>query len=106
VTRVAHGRGLTYEQVDSVAQGRTWLGDDAVARRLVDEIGGLERSIAEARRRGGVPEGEEIRIAEYRRPRPGLFSRLIGSYVSQVWERTVGLPRAGAIYDWADEPVE
>jgi len=106
VTRVAHGRGLTYQQVDAVAQGRSWLGEDAVARGLVDEIGGLEASIAEARRRGGIPEGEEIRIAEYRRPQPGLVSRLIGSYVRQVWERSVGMPRPGALYDWADDAVE
>ena len=106
VTRVADGRGLSYAQVDSVAQGRAWLGEDARARRLVDEIGGLEPSIAEARRRGGIPEGEEIRIVEYRRPEPGLIARLIGSYVRQAWERSVGLPQPAALYNWADDAIE
>ena len=106
VTRVADGRSLTYAEVDAVAQGRTWMGEDAVRHRLVDEIGGLEQAIAEARRRGGVPEGEEIRIAEYRRPRPGLLARLIGSYVRDTWERSMGLPEPGALYNWADDTDE
>ena len=99
MTRVADGRGMNYADVDAVAQGRVWMGEDAVRHRLVDEIGGLEQAIAEARRRGGVPDGEKIRIAEYRRPRPGLLARLIGSYVRDTWERSMGLPEPGALYN-------
>ncbi len=103
VARVAQGRGLTVEAADAVAQGRVWLGDDARERRLVDEIGGLEQAIAEARRRGGVPAAEEIRIAEFRRPRPSLIQRLAGSALAQAWERTMALPEPGETLDWADD---
>ena len=92
VSTVAEGRHLSWEAVDRVAQGRVWMGDDAVERKLVDQIGGLDEAIAEARRRAGVPAGERIRLVEYRRPRPGLFQRLAGSAVSATLERNLHLP--------------
>jgi protease-4 len=103
VSKVAAGRKLSYDAVDSVAQGRVWLGEDARERRLVDEIGGLEQAIAEARARGGIPAGERIRIAEFRRPRPSLFERLAGSAVREAWEQTVGRPDLDEPLYWADD---
>src|SRR5690606_32273535 len=48
VNRVATGRNMTFEQVDSIAQGRVWSGRDALNKGLVDEIGGLDAAIAYA----------------------------------------------------------
>ncbi|MGC6532952.1 MAG: signal peptide peptidase SppA [Flavobacteriales bacterium] len=45
---VAEGRGITVEQVDSMAQGRVWTGEDALARGLVDELGDLQDAIDHA----------------------------------------------------------
>ncbi|MCB0402174.1 MAG: signal peptide peptidase SppA [Flavobacteriales bacterium] len=45
ISKVAEGRGMTKEQVDSIGQGRVWMGADALKIGLVDEIGGLERAI-------------------------------------------------------------
>ena len=103
VSKVAEGRGLSWEAADAVAQGRVWLGEDARAKRLVDEIGGLEQAIDEARRRGGIPAGEKIRAAEFRRPRPAWLQRLAGKALSEAWERTMGLPDPGEPLDWADD---
>ena len=47
-SRVAEGRKLTAAQVENIAQGRVWLGEDAKKIGLVDEIGGLNRAIAKA----------------------------------------------------------
>lgn len=47
-SRVAEGRKLTPAQVENIAQGRVWLGEDAKKIGLVDEIGGLNRAIAKA----------------------------------------------------------
>lgn len=47
-TRVADGRGMTVEYVDSVGQGRVWTGSDALELGLVDALGGLDRAIASA----------------------------------------------------------
>ncbi len=57
VDEVARSRQMTPAQVDAVARGRIWSGEDAKARGLVDALGGLPEAIAEARRRAGVPEG-------------------------------------------------
>jgi protease-4 len=103
VDKVAAGRRLSWSAVDSVAQGRVWMGDDALRHRLVDEIGGFDRALAEARRRAGVPEGERIRLAEYRRPRPSLVQRLIGSSFGDMLERSAHLPEPGAFLLWDDD---
>mgnify|MGYP001563240159 FL=1 len=100
---VAEDRKLAEDEVDAVAQGRVWMGEDALERRLVDQIGGLDDAIAEARRRAQIPEGEKIRLREYRRPRPGFLQRLIGNAVSDAWERTMRLPEPGAILYRADD---
>jgi protease-4 len=50
-----------------------WTGADAHARGLVDELGGLDRAAAIARRRAGLPATAELRA--YPRARP--LERLI-----------------------------
>jgi protease-4 len=72
------------ESVQAVAQGRVWLGDDAVAHGLVDEIGGLEAALAEARTRAGVAPGEKIRLLELRRPRGTLLERMVRNWVAEA----------------------
>lgn len=44
-TRVSEGRNMTMAAVDSVAQGRVWLGETALEIGLVDELGGLDDAI-------------------------------------------------------------
>ena len=45
VQRVADGRKLTWNQVDSLAQGRVWTGADALKNGLIDQIGDLNNTI-------------------------------------------------------------
>ena len=46
--RVAQGRKMKVENVEKIAQGRGWLGQDALKIKLVDELGGLDKAIAKA----------------------------------------------------------
>ena len=46
--RVAEGRKMTPEQVEQIAQGHVWLGQDALRIKLVDQLGGLDVAIAKA----------------------------------------------------------
>lgn len=48
VTRVSDGRLMSYEAVDSIGQGRVWMGADAVKNGLVNEIGSLDDAIEKA----------------------------------------------------------
>ena len=46
--RVADGRQQSIEQIEEIAQGRVWLGNDALKIKLVDEIGGLDKAVEKA----------------------------------------------------------
>ncbi|HEY1914967.1 MAG TPA: signal peptide peptidase SppA [Streptosporangiaceae bacterium] len=59
--KVADGRRMSPEQVEEVARGRVWTGADALARGLVDELGGVDAAAAHARRRAGLPASAPLR---------------------------------------------
>ncbi len=52
--RVAGFRGLPLAELEPIAGGRVWTGRQALERRLVDELGGLQAAAADARRRAGL----------------------------------------------------
>jgi protease IV len=90
--KVAEGRGLTREQVHELARGRVWSGADAHARGLVDELGGLDRAAAIARRRAGLPPSAELRVY----PRVRAVERLIPAGSSEG-RGSAGAPLAGSV---------
>lgn len=47
---VSHGRHIPVETVEAIAQGRVWTGVQGKEIGLIDEVGGLHRAIAYARR--------------------------------------------------------
>jgi protease-4 len=64
VDRVAEVRGLEPARVREVAQGRVWMGEDAVARELCDGTGTLLDAIDAARDRAGIDPDEEVILEE------------------------------------------
>jgi ClpP class serine protease len=60
------------------------MGEDALAHHLVDQIGGLDDAVLEARRRVHVPAGERIRLLELGRPRGSFLERLVGGWVRET----------------------
>lgn len=56
--RVADGRKLSVEQVEEIAQGRVWLGNDALPIKLVDAVGSLDDAVKKA--------AELAKLKEYR----------------------------------------
>jgi protease-4 len=54
VDKVAEGRGMTFEQIDAIGQGRVWTGEDAIKIGLVDVLGGLETAIEIAREKANL----------------------------------------------------
>ena len=74
-TRVAEGRKMNIDFVDSIAQGRVWSGNRALALGLVDRIGGVDDAIASA---ANLAKISDYRLKEY----PGkqnLFEKYLGS---------------------------
>jgi protease IV len=60
--KVAAGRRMTAQRVHELARGRVWTGADALGGGLIDELGGLDRALAVARRRAGLPATAPARI--------------------------------------------
>ena len=54
VGKVAAGRKMTSESVDSIGQGRVWSGTSALKIGLVDEIGGLKDAVKGAADLAGI----------------------------------------------------
>lgn len=57
IGRVAEAREQTVAQVDAVARGRVWSGEQAEARGLVDAFGGVQDAIAAAAEAAGMDAG-------------------------------------------------
>lgn len=62
VSRVAEGRGLRYNQVDSIAKGRVWTGADALRIGLVDTLGNLQTAIDIAAQLAGTNKFDIIEL--------------------------------------------
>ncbi len=75
VQRVAQARRRSYAQIEPVAEGRVWLGDQAKANGLVDELGGLDHAIEAVKQRAGIPRSEQVQLVSYP-PRRSLFEQL------------------------------
>jgi protease-4 len=54
--RVAEGRKMTKDQVNSIARGRVWTGYDAKKIGLVDELGGLNEAISFAAKEAKIKD--------------------------------------------------
>ena len=68
-TKAGAARKLSPQQIDAVARGRVWSGADAKARGLVDQLGGFDIALAEARTLAGVRAGEPVDLVDFPRPK-------------------------------------
>ena len=62
VGRVATGRGKKVAEVHAIAQGRVWTGADAKRLGLIDELGGLDAALADARKLGQVADDAPVEV--------------------------------------------
>ena len=62
---VAEGRSLETQQVDDMAQGRVWVGTDALGLGLVDEIGGLREAVDYAASLAGYLSKGDYHVVTY-----------------------------------------
>jgi protease-4 len=69
VDKVASGRQLSAAAVTAVAEGRVWTGRQAHARGLVDQLGGIERALDEAKTLAGFAADQLVAVERYPRPR-------------------------------------
>ncbi len=65
VSRVATARHRTKTEIEEVAQGRVWMGGDAIQQGLCDDLGGLLDAVEGAALRAGIAPEEEWTVQEY-----------------------------------------
>ncbi len=101
---VAEGRAMSRDEVHAVAQGRVWTGRQALARGLVDELGGLRRAVVLAQVRAGIDAEDEVTLVPYPGPR-SFVEVLTGAVMARAVGRQTGWltsPYArGAYAQWA-----
>jgi protease-4 len=68
-SKVADGRKLPKEKVLEIAKGRIWSGADAKNLGLVDELGGYDTALKLAKKAAKIPEGDDVKIVVYPRPK-------------------------------------
>lgn len=67
--KVADGRNIDISEVREIAKGRVWTGEQAKARGLVDELGGLMTAIEIAKESIDLEADDKIRLRQYPTPK-------------------------------------
>jgi protease-4 len=106
--RVAEGRGMTEEQVEAIARGRVWTGEQAKDRGLVDELGDLDAAAGKARDLAGLSPRRYVSLVNIPVPRsrqlPQTFPTDAG--LGPVGEWLAGLLRLSRASVFALAPWE
>ena len=92
---VAEGRSLEEARVDELAQGRVWVGTDAIGIGLVDEIGGIREAVDYAASLAGYVSKGDYQVIS----RPAMLSSM-----EQIMMMIGGEKEAPSIL--ADTPFE
>ena len=66
---VSDGRSRDVEEIAPIAEGRTWMGLQALENGLVDELGGLDRAVELIKEKAEIPPSEDVRVITYPRRR-------------------------------------
>jgi len=75
VTKAAEARGMSYDELHALAQGRVWTGAEAQERGLVDQLGGFREALDLLRGRAGLGPTEPVELVVVPEPK-GLFELL------------------------------
>jgi len=98
VAKVAEARRRPFDQIDAVAQGRVWLGQQAAARGLVDQLGGIRRALELVKQKAHIPASEDVTVVMYP-PRRSIFDVLFGRPEESLMESRL----RRLVRDWPPE---
>jgi len=99
--RVGKARKLSREQVDKIARGRIWSGEDAKGLGLVDQLGGLDQAVESAAKRAKLEKGYRVWYVEKEKTfrdtlMAMLATRALDAAVAAGWA-SEPLPSASAL---------
>jgi protease-4 len=90
VSKVASGRKMSSESVDSIGQGRVWSGTSALKIGLVDEIGGLKDAIKGAANLAGIESYSIRELPVIEDPYTRILSQLGGEVKTSILKNELG----------------
>ncbi len=67
--KVSEARKIDLKELDKLARGRIWLGREAAENGLIDEIGGLDDAVIEAKSLAGIDENAKFSLVFYPKPK-------------------------------------
>lgn len=62
VELAAAGRHKPYDEMQEVAQGRTWYGSEALEKGLIDRLGGFPAAVALAKEKASIPVSTPVKV--------------------------------------------
>lgn len=83
ITMVGESRGMSPEAVDKIAQGRVWIGSQALELGLVDELGDLDDAVASAAEIAGLESWETQYVERILSPQEQFWKEFFGQAL--VW---------------------
>ncbi|MYJ74142.1 MAG: signal peptide peptidase SppA [Gammaproteobacteria bacterium] len=95
---VARGRGLPHEDVESIAQGRVWLGAAAQGHGLVDKLGHLDDAIASAAALAGLDDYQVRYMEEPLSPQEILMRQFLDGVGFGESSRPLHTALGGALF--------
>jgi protease IV len=90
VNRVAEGRGLSYEHVDAIGEGRVWTGANALELGLVDVLGDLSDAIKIAEDMAGLDHYRLVKLPTLKDPIEELLSGFSTRVKFNILEKELG----------------
>lgn len=92
VNRVATGRNKSFQYIDSIAKGRVWVGKDAKELGLVDEFGGLYKSIEIAAKEAKIKDYGIIALPKTKDITEQIFSAMGQEAKLKMFTKELGKP--------------
>jgi protease-4 len=77
-SKVSQGRALSRDEVEKIAKGRIWTGEDAKRLGLIDELGGWPKALRLVRKAAGLADNAPIRLKVY--PEKKILLKLVRDF--------------------------
>ncbi|HPR30777.1 MAG TPA: signal peptide peptidase SppA [Prolixibacteraceae bacterium] len=90
VNHVAEGRGMTYEQVDAIGEGRVWTGENALDLGLVDVLGNLDDAVELAKKMAGLDHCRIVKLPKQKDPIEELLKGFSTRMKMNILEKELG----------------
>ena len=90
--RVSTARKMTPQEVDQLAQGRVWTGEQARSRGLVDDLGGFSKALDILKQKSGLLPDARVQLVEFPR-RKSLLQLLLARFQGQDASLPAGISK-------------